>query len=369
MIIPVVDLKRQTESLSKELDDVLIRVRMSAQFLMGAELLQFENEFAEYVGVSDCVGVANGTEALELAMRAVGVRPGGRVALVANAGFYATSSALRIGAFPHFIEVDKSSMTMCPESLAKHADKHCQAIVVTHLYGRMANMPAILEIARSLKTCVIEDCAQAHGAELDGKKAGAWGDVGCFSFYPTKNLGALGDGGAVVGSRLDIMQSVRSRRQYGWIQKYHVANEGGCNSRMDELQAAVLRIKLKKLSEWNIRRRKIAKHYSELLSRFGVVTNYIEGASYVGHLFVLRNNRRHKLREQLAARGIGTEIHYPIPDHLQPAIRSKSFSKVHLPITEMLCDEVLTLPCYPEITEEEISHVKHVMEQLLHTSL
>jgi dTDP-3-amino-2,3,6-trideoxy-4-keto-D-glucose/dTDP-3-amino-3,4,6-trideoxy-alpha-D-glucose/dTDP-2,6-dideoxy-D-kanosamine transaminase len=225
-----------------------------------------------------------------------------------------------------------------------------RAVIATHLYGRTAAMPAILKAAAG--TPVIEDCAQAHGACLDGRPAGTWGALGCFSFYPTKNLGALGDGGAVVTSDAGLAARVRGLGQYGWSGKYRSALAGGRNSRLDEIQAAVLRVKLPRLAGWNRRRLKIAGDYNRALAECALITPAMSEA-WVAHLYVVRCQNRDGLREALRARGIGTDVHYPIPDHLQESSQWKG----HLPVTVTCCLAVLSLPCFPELTDDEVALV------------
>jgi dTDP-3-amino-2,3,6-trideoxy-4-keto-D-glucose/dTDP-3-amino-3,4,6-trideoxy-alpha-D-glucose/dTDP-2,6-dideoxy-D-kanosamine transaminase len=338
------DLTRHTRALSAEIEAAMGRVLASGWFILGPEVEAFEHEFATYIGTTQAIGVANGTDAIELALRAIGIGPGDRVITVANAGMYSTTAILAIGAVPIYVDVNAETMNMNPDALHPKA----RAIIVTHLYGRMADMPRIMQIAYSAGIPVIEDCAQAHGAAINGVRAGAWGAAGCFSFYPTKNLGALGDGAAVVTSDMDLAHRIRQLRQYGWTSKYSATLPGGRNSRLDELQAAVLRVKLPHLDKWNQRRRAIAASYSQLLK-----LPVMAGPDYVAHLYVIRSPVRDSLRTALASRGIACEIHYPIPDYRQEAVRL-SFD---LPVTESCCREVLTLPCFPEMTDAEVAQV------------
>jgi dTDP-3-amino-2,3,6-trideoxy-4-keto-D-glucose/dTDP-3-amino-3,4,6-trideoxy-alpha-D-glucose/dTDP-2,6-dideoxy-D-kanosamine transaminase len=353
------DLTRHTRALSSEINAAIARVLERGWYILGPEVEAFEAEFANYAGTTRAVGVANGTDALELALRAVGVGPGDRVATVANAGMYSTTAILAIGAVPAYVDVSAESMTMDPACLAA-AVQGAAAAVVTHLYGQMADMPRIMEAAAGVP--VIEDCAQSHGAQRDGIKAGAWGAAGAFSFYPTKNLGALGDGGAVVTSSMGIAEQVRRLRQYGWSAKYRATERGGRNSRLDELQAAVLRTKLPHLDRWNDRRRSIAALYDARLQDLLAPENRhtgknagatVQGSEYVGHLYTIRSAKRDILRARLAAKGIASEVHYPIPDYRQEAVAMPVF----LPVTERCCAEVLTLPCFPEMTDAEVELV------------
>ncbi|HEY4137395.1 MAG TPA: DegT/DnrJ/EryC1/StrS family aminotransferase [Casimicrobiaceae bacterium] len=329
------------------------RVLTSGRYVLGTEAAGFEREFAEFCGVAECIGVANGTDALELALRALGVGAGDRVATVANAGFYSCAALSAIGAQPVFIDVD-DTLTMSPERL-REAGGELKAIIVTHLYGRLGHIDEIAAYAADRGLPVIEDCAQAHGASRGDKCAGSFGAVGCFSFYPTKNLGALGDGGAIVTSDPDLAARVRALRQYGWAAKYRVTLPGGRNSRLDELQAAFLRAKLSRLRRWNAARVAIARRYCDALEGPDLVMPQWSGNEYVAHLFVVRTHDRDALRAALAARGIGSEIHYPVPDHQQPIMISSA--RPRLPMTEAACREVLSLPCYPGLADAQVDAV------------
>ena len=352
--IPFNDLARQTNGLEEEIESAIRRVVASGWFILGREVEAFEAEFAAYCGATQCVGVANGTDALELALRALEIGPGDRVATVANAGGYSTAAILAVGALPLYVDVNADSMVMDPRALSAAIAPGVRAIIATHLYGRLADMPAILRAAGSVP--VIEDCAQAHGARRDGRGAGTWGALGCYSFYPTKNLGALGDGGAVVGNDAPLTARLRQLRQYGWKSRYHSAVGGGRNSRLDEMQAAVLRAKLPHLDEWNQRRRAIAAAYNHLLEGTPLVAPGLE-EGYVAHLYVIRWPSRDALRAALRNASIGSDVHYPIPDHRQEFARGRTWASCKLPITEACCREVLTLPCFPELSDDEIETV------------
>ncbi len=350
------DLLRQTQSLQQELGSCVARVLGSGWYILGRECAAFEEEFAAYCGVSDCITVGNGTDALELALRSLGIGPGEMVATVANAGGYSTTAIRAAGAVPHYIDIDRASMNMSPRDLAARLTPNVRAVIATHLYGRMADLPALLAVTERAGVPLIEDCAQAHGALLQGRKAGSWGTLGCFSFYPTKNLGALGDGGAITTSDPAIAAKVKSLRQYGWSSKYHSA-EYGRNSRLDEMQAAILRVKLPHLDGWNARRREIAAVYDAVL---GVQP---AGSESVAHLYVMRSATRDEIRGALKNHGIATDIHYPVPDHLQEAARA-THSGIRLPETEKAAREVLTLPCYPELESREIAAVAGALRAL-----
>lgn len=324
-------------------------------YVLGEEVAAFEREFSRYVGTSECVTVANGTDALELALRGVGVEKGDRVVAVANAGFYGSTAIHAIGAIPIYVDVEVETLTMSASGLARVLESGAKAIVVTHLYGQLADIEELVRIADDAGVPLIEDCAQAHGAIRNGKQAGSFGRVGCFSFYPTKNLGALGDGGAIVTSDLALADRVRQLRQYGWSQKYVVEAAGGRNSRLDEIQAAVLREKLERLAQWNNERRDIARRYNAAFASLPVQCPCSTDEDYVAHLYVLRVPDRQPFRESLKAGGIATDVHYPIPDHRQPAYPFSDLAQ--LDVTESACSSVVSLPCFPGMTEVEVERV------------
>ena len=362
-VVPLNDLLRQTVALQAELSASVQRVLESGWYILGRECEAFEQEFAAYCGAARCLSVANGTEALELALRALGIGPGDHVATAANAGGYATTAIRQIGAEPLYVDVDAASMTLCPRDLTARFTPKVRAVIATHLYGRMADLPSLLAITNRAGIPLVEDCAQAHGAAIDGRKAGSWGTLGCFSFYPTKNLGALGDGGAITTQDAALAQRVKSLRQYGWSGKYHCA-EYGRNSRLDEMQAAILRAKLPHLDGWNTRRREIAAAYSRALAGQNVTAPAEFGEQYVAHLYVVRSAAREELRAALRASGIATDIHYPVPDHLQQAALASGAAPPSLPVTEQLARAVFTLPCYAELRDAEIAAVVNALAAL-----
>ena len=344
-----------------DLAGALERVLASKSFVLGQEVAHFESEFAAHVGVSHCISVANGTDALELALRAVGVGAGDQVVCVANAGFYSTTAIHLAGASPCYVDVDDSTLTMCPRSLVPALEKRPKAVIVTHLYGQLAEIERIAPMCRERGTALIEDCAQAHGALRAGKRAGSFADAACFSFYPTKNLGALGDGGAVVTADERLAGRVRALRQYGWSQKYQVTEFGGRNSRLDELQAAVLREKLPHLDRQNVQRRAIARRYNQAFAGLPVRLPPSEGEDYVAHLYVVRTAQRQGLRAHLFERGVATDVHYPIADTRQPAWQGRRTAEP-LPVTESACDSVVSLPCFPGMTDDQVAHVIRALQ-------
>ena len=352
------DIKRQNQALADELSKAIESVFERGWYILGPEVEAFEQEFASYCGVACCVSVANGTDALELAVRSLELGEGAFVATVANAGMYATTAIKQAGSRPLYVDVSAETMTMDPVALGSCISGNTGAVIVTHLYGQMAAITEIRDIARAAGVPLIEDCAQAHGAEIDGRKAGAWGTIGCFSFYPTKNLGALGDGGAIITNDETIASRVRKLRQYGWASKYHSDVAGGRNSRLDELQAAMLRVKLRRLDIWNQRRREIACRYSAAFDGMPLVVPHASSKSYVAHLYVVRSAARNQLRKQLESSGIATDIHYPVPDYAQKSFTANAAATpMTLPVTEACCAQVLTLPCFPEMSSAEIDQV------------
>jgi dTDP-3-amino-2,3,6-trideoxy-4-keto-D-glucose/dTDP-3-amino-3,4,6-trideoxy-alpha-D-glucose/dTDP-2,6-dideoxy-D-kanosamine transaminase len=339
-----------------DLAGAMQRVLESNSYILGREVAQFESEFAGNVGTGHCVSVANGTDALELALRAVGVAPGDRVACVANAGFYSSTAVHLVGAVPQYVDVDEQTLTMSPAALAEVLAGRPAAVIATHLYGQLADIERLAHMCRAAGVALIEDCAQAHGARRGGQPAGSFADIGCFSFYPTKNLGAIGDGGAVVTSAGTLADHVRALRQYGWSRKYEVCRLGGRNSRLDELQAAVLREKLPHLDRQNAQRRAIARRYSEAFAGIDVRLPASVGEDFVAHLYVVRSPRRDELRSHLLECGVATDIHYPIADTRQPAYAGQREAE-RLPVTDAACASVLTLPCFPGLREDQVAHV------------
>ena len=361
-MISLNDLARHHAPLRAELDAAMARVQDRGWYILGPEVEAFEHEFAAYCGTGECIAVGNGTDALELSLRALAIGPGDEVLTAANAGMYATTAIRAVGAAPAYVEIDDATLLMDPEALAVGLGARSRAVIVTHLYGRLADVETIVRIAGDRGVAVIEDCAQAHGARRVGGAAGTRGLLGCFSFYPTKNLGALGDAGAVVTGDRNLAARLRALRTYGWGAKYHCTIEGGRNSRMDELQAAVLRVKLPRLDGWNRRRRDIAARYRRAIHHPGIALPPPAIAeSDVAHLFVVRAGQRASLRAHLAAAGVATDIHYPIPDHRQPG--AGAAPPAGLARTEQACGEVLSLPCYPELTDAEIDAVAAACNQ------
>jgi dTDP-3-amino-2,3,6-trideoxy-4-keto-D-glucose/dTDP-3-amino-3,4,6-trideoxy-alpha-D-glucose/dTDP-2,6-dideoxy-D-kanosamine transaminase len=355
-VIALHDLRRLHRPYLQELRQAVGEVLDSGSFVLGDRGRAFESAFAAWCGTQHALGVANGTDALEIALRAAGVRRGDVVVTVANAGGYASAAIFACGAVPDYVDVDVATMNVDPHALAQALARHPRAVVVTHLYGRLAPIAEVAQRCAEAGAVLIEDCAQAYGAHAGGLAAGAFGALGCFSFYPTKNLGALGDGGAVVTGDDALADRVRSLRQYGWDRKYSVALPGGCNSRLDELQAAVLMVKLRHVGAEVERRRHIGGIYAARITNPAIDVPDRGGDADAMHLYAVRSKRRDALAAHLAAEGIQSAIHYPTPDHRQPAFAAR-YASLKLPVTEGLAQEILTLPCHPGMTDEEIVHV------------
>ena len=356
--IPMVDLRAQHARIRDEVDVATARVIESTQFIGGEDCRLFESEFAAYCGVPHAVGVANGTDALTVSLRAYGIGPGDEVVTVANT-FIATGEAILLnGARPVFVDVDEKTATMDPGRVEKAITTRTKLILPVHLYGHPADMGPILEIASRHGLPVLEDAAQAHGAELDGKRAGALAHAACFSFYPGKNLGAYGDAGMVVSGDVDFAARVRQIANHGGgAHKYDNAVLG-TNSRLDTLQAAILRVKLRHLDQWNRERRERVAVYTEALRGASVgLPKERPGARSAWHLFTVRAKDRDGLRAHLARRGIATAIHYPRPIHLQPALADLGGKPGDLPVSEALSREVLSLPLYPELPIDAVREI------------
>ncbi|HEY3180342.1 MAG TPA: DegT/DnrJ/EryC1/StrS family aminotransferase [Casimicrobiaceae bacterium] len=355
MRVPLNDLRRSNQPYVAGFSAAFDQVLAKGSFILGDGVAAFEAEFAAFCGVAHCVALGNGSDALELALRAVGVMRNDDVATVANAGMYSTVAIRAIGARALYVDVDDHTLTLSPSELHTILTPTTRAIVVTHLYGRLTAMAAIQRIAREHNVAVIEDCAQAHGARSGDARAGSLGDIGCFSFYPTKNLGALGDAGAITTNDAGLADRVRALRQYGWAEKYRVELDGGRNSRLDEVQAAMLRVRLPHVDQENATRRRILRAYAERIRHPSIRAPLPPGDDCVAHLAVVRSASRESLRRHLHTAGIGTGIHYPIPDHRQPVVRDTPAAS--LPVTERACAEVLSLPCFPAMTMDEVDYV------------
>jgi dTDP-4-amino-4,6-dideoxygalactose transaminase len=350
--------RAQYESHKDAIDSAIRRVLESGRYILGDEVSAFEREFADYVGVRDAVGVGSGTEALHLALAACGVGPSDEVITVAHTAVASVAAIELCGATPVFVDIEPDYFTLDPNQLEHAITSRTKAVIPVHLYGQAADLHAVNSIAQQHGVKVVEDCSQAHGAIYRDKRVGSWGDVACFSFYPTKNLGAIGDGGALVTNNPLLAEKVRCLREYGWSSGRKVSDVTGWNSRLDELQAAILRVKLQFLDEDNERRRKIACVYDELLRDSDLVLPQSrEDATHVFHLYVVRSEERDELLARLRAEGIVALVHYPVPVHLQPAYLGRLRGGGNLPNTERAAREILSLPIYPELTDAEIEKV------------
>ena len=355
MHVPLNDLRRSNEAYADDLRAAFDQVVGAGSFILGPQVAAFEDEFAAFCGVTNCVGLASGSDALELALRASGISADDDVITVANAGMYSTIAIRAVGARPRYVDIDDETLTLAPGQLAPSLTSRTRAIIVTHLYGRISAMDEISRFAREREIAIIEDCAQAHGARHGNAPAGSLGTIGCFSFYPTKNLGALGDAGAVTTNDAKLAARVRALRQYGWEEKYRVAIDGGRNSRLDELQAAMLRVRLPYVERENAARRRIVRAYAERIRHPLIRVPAPPEEGCAAHLAVVRSARRDSLRQYLRSRDVGTDVHYPIADHRQSVAREADV--VSLPVTERACAEVLSLPCFPSMTSDEVDHV------------
>ncbi len=336
-----------------EIDAAVSGVLERGWYILGKEVRQFEAEFAAYLGVGFAVGVGSGTEALNVALAACGIGPGDEVITVAHTAVATVAAVELCGATPVLVDIEREHYTLDPRRLERAITPRTKAIVPVHLYGLPADLDPILSVAQKHGLRVIEDCAQAHGALYQGRRVGSFGALACFSFYPTKNLGAFGDGGMVVTNDPALAERARLLREYGWAERY-VSHLRGWNSRLDELQAAVLRVKLRHLDADNAARARLAEKYDEQLANTGLTlpTGRPE-ATHAYHLYVVRTARRDELQTFLKARGVGALVHYPVPVHLQPAYAGRLPGSADLPETERAAREVLSLPMYPELTEAE----------------
>lgn len=374
MKIPILDLKRQYQAIKSEIDSAIARVIESGQFILGPEVEAFEREVAQYLGVKHAIGVASGTDALWLALKAAHIGPGDSV-IVPSFTFFATAGAVcNVGATPVFADIDPQTFNIAPDSVRNLLESSAQirekakAIIPVHLYGQPAEMDELLQIAQHYNLTVIEDAAQAIGAQYKDRTVGTVGHLGCFSFFPTKNLGAYGDGGLVVTNDDALAERVRLLRVHGSKPKYyhHIV---GTNSRLDALQAAILRVKLAHLDEWTRARQQIAAHYDQAFSHIeGLAVPYrAPDRTHIYHQYTIRvrGGRRDALQKYLKEHGIGTEIYYPLPLHLQPCFAHLGYREGSLPESERASRDVLSLPIFPELTTEEQERVIKAIQEFL----
>jgi dTDP-4-amino-4,6-dideoxygalactose transaminase len=356
-MIPIIDLKAQYSSIREEIQQAIDGVLNSSQFILGEEVQKFEEEFSGYVGGKFGVAVNSGTSALHLALLAADIGPGDEV-LTVPATFVATAAAIAYaGARPVFVDVDPQTLTIDPSKLEGAITENTKAILPVHLYGHPAEMEPILEIAKKRNLIVIEDTAQAHGAEYQGKRVGSLGDFGCFSFYPSKNLGAYGEAGMVVTNDAEAANRLRMLRDWGQSKKYH-HDTLGFNYRMDGIQGAILRVKLRHLDDWTEARRQNAKRYNEVLKDSGLALPIeTQGNRHVYYVYVVRVPNREAMQKHLLGNDIHSAIHYPHPVHLEKAFEHLAYSEGDFPVSEKAAKEVLSLPMYPELQAEQIEEV------------
>lgn len=364
--VPFFDLSMQMNSLSDEILEAIRPILASGAFIGGGVVSEFEERFARYCGAKYCISLHSGTAALHLALLALDLEPGAEVITAANS-FVATAEGIAFAnCKPVLVDIDPSTYNLDPELLEKCISAKTRAIIPVHLYGQPAAMKEIGEIAASRNIHVIEDSCQAHGAELNGRRAGSFAQMACFSFYPSKNLGAAGDGGAIVTSDPSLADRIRLLRNHGSKVKYHHEILGH-NFRLDAIQAAILTIKLRHLDKWNEQRRNLAKYYDEQLSKISgiVIPATAPGAHPVYHLYVIQVDDRAAIEKALTARGIGSGVHYPVPIHLQPAFSNLGYAKGDFPITEKAAGSIISLPMYPEMSRSQQDRVISALREAL----
>jgi dTDP-4-amino-4,6-dideoxygalactose transaminase len=368
--IPLVDLKAQYATIRDEVRTAIDEVLDSMQLTIGPNVRAFDKEWAEYCGTAHAIGVGSGTDALQLAIRACGVSSGDEVITVSHTFFATVEAIVYANARPILVDVDERSMLMDIGSVASRITPRTKAIVPVHLYGRTVDLKPLRQLAQDRGITIIEDAAQAHGALLDdGKRAGTRGRANCFSFYCSKNLGAYGEAGSITTNDEKLADDLRALREHGQSTRYYHPIVG-YNARLDEIQAAILRIKLRRLDEWNARRQAIAARYNELLSGEEIITPEIpSGGRHVFYCYAIRvpGGRRDALRAFLTERGIGTQIHYPVPIHMQEAAQFLGYRKGDLPVTEKVAGEVLSLPMYAELTDSQVERVATNVTEFMRT--
>lgn len=364
-MIPLVDLKAQYRQIKPEIDEAIERVLTNTSFILGAEVQSFEQAFSAFCNVQHAIGTSSGTSALHLALLACGVGPGDEVITTPFTFIATTESISYTGAKPVFVDIDRKSYNLDPHQIESAITERTKAILPVHLHGRPAEMDAILEIAKKYNLRVIEDAAQAHGAEYKGCRAGSIGHVGCFSFYPGKNLGAFGDGGMVVTNDPQIAEQVRLLRNHGRQAKYEHLMEG-FGYRLDALQAAILNVKLCHLEQWTEYRCQHALQYQYALADTGLtLPEQVDYMRHVYHIYAVEVDNRSEIQQQLKAQGIATGVHYPIPLHLQPAYHKLGYQAGDFPNAEMASSKVLSLPMFPELTEEKILFIAQTLNEIL----
>jgi dTDP-4-amino-4,6-dideoxygalactose transaminase len=363
-VIPLLDLAAQYRELKPEIDAAIARVFESSQFILGAETEAFEEEFAAYCGVDHAIGVNSGTSALHLALLGAGIGPGDEVITVPFTFFATVATIGYTGATPVYVDIDPGTFNIDVKQIEVAITERTRAILPVHLYGQPADMDPILDIARRHKLVVIEDVAQAHGAEYHGRRTGGIGDIGCFSFYPTKNLGAAGEGGLVTTNNPEYARTIRSLRNWGEEHRYYPVLKG-YNYRLPGLQAAILRVKLSRLEQWTEARRKLAAEYDRLLEDSGVLRPaVIPDVRHVYCLYTIQSSGRDQLQQELDGVGIKTAVHYPVPIHLMPAYADERYKAGDFPVAEACARAVLSLPLYPHMSSGQVEQVAHEVHRL-----
>ncbi|MDP8298571.1 MAG: DegT/DnrJ/EryC1/StrS family aminotransferase [Candidatus Tantalella remota] len=364
MQVPLLDLKAQYQSIKQEMDEAVRNVIESQYFILSPEVASLEEEIAAYCGVDYTVGVASGTDAIILSLRAAGIGRGD-IVITTPFTFFATAESISIlGATPAFVDIDPETYNIDPEKIEEYiqeADSEkrskIKAVVPVHLYGQCADMTRIMDISQKYDLKVVEDCAQAIGAEHNGKIAGSFGTAGTLSFFPSKNLGGFGDGGMVISNDKDVMDKIKKLRVHGSSKQY-IHDEIGYNSRLDSLQAALLRVKLRNLDKWIEGRQKIASKYNEALPSLGVtVPKIVEGNNHTYHQYTIAVDDRDGLLKYLNEEGVAARVYYPVPLHLQPCYKDLGYSTGSFPVSEKKTEDVLSLPVYPELSKEQVEHV------------
>ena len=367
--IPIIDLALSYQLIKDEIEKVVLEVLASGHYILGSNVSLFEEELSKYLGVKHAVSCANGTDALLLSLMALGIKSGDEIITVSHS-FFATSEAIAlVGAKPVFVDIKESDFNIDLDKIEKLTTKNTKAIIPVHLYGQPCDILKIVEVAKKHNLFVIEDCAQAVGAKLNGKNVGTFGDVGTISFFPTKNLGACGDAGAIVTNNEELAKKIKQLRFHGSSKRY-VHEYIGLNSRLDELQAAILRVKLKHLDEWNLKRQKAAEYYNKLFKEMKeiIIPQIKPNAHHIFHQYTIRLEKRDLVCEKLKESGIETLIYYPTPIHLQKAFDYLNCQNGSLPVTEKICNEILSLPIYPEITPEVQEYIAEKIKSVLQNS-
>jgi dTDP-4-amino-4,6-dideoxygalactose transaminase len=368
MHIPLVDLKKQCQDIKAEIMAEISQVLDGMQLFLGKNVQAIESSFTAYCGTKFAIGVGSGTDALHVALRACGIGPGDEVITVSHTFIATVEAIILAGARPVLVDIDPETYTMDPDQLEKKITQRTRAIIPVHLYGHPANMGPIMDVAKTFRLKVIEDACQAHGAEYQGCRTGSLGDIGCFSFYCTKNLGGYGEGGIITTSDPELAKACRMLRDHGQNTKYYHAMIG-MNARLDEIQAAILNVKMPHLSDWTANRRSIARIYDANLPASIIKPRQMPWAKHVYHVYCVRSAHREQLQEWLGSKGISCGMHYPVPVHLQEAWRHYRGESYSLPVTEKIVGEILSLPMYPELTDEEVSYVCECIQEFAESRL